>query len=1000
MAINRGSEWRKWNFHVHTKGTNKNDQFTSESIDDFFCTFFKKAYENKIEAIGITDYFSIDRYLDAINYVKEIHNKVDYDWGEKIFSDDEIEFIQRLFIFPNVELRMLPATDKGRLINIHCIFNPDYVLHLDNDFFGHIENQDAFKMNRHGLIEYGRSQDSTQTDESKLYKKGIDNFVIDLKTLKKLISTNKKFRENCLLIVSNSSNDGASAVQQHYNLFENEEGSLDGLRKSIYKISDAVFSTNVKDIKYFLGKRSEGTDTYDEEVHKREVEELLAQRGSLKPCLVGCDSHTESTLFNRFTWIKANLTFEGLKQIIYEPEERVKIQKEQPESEKLDNLMIEKVTFTSSKNRFTTESIYFNKNLNVIIGGKSSGKSILLYEIAKTLYSNISDKVLKYTDIEDYNREKDLYDLSFISKDSIDEDYNFHIDLFSKSNQSLKDRVSQSSILPSIKYIPQNHLANLVDKSRKNGATLKKLIRDLILEDPEYKIKYDDFVAQAKRNDEQRSQDIDFYFTLKNDLNKKEAELLTKGDTKALKEGIDFNKQKITQLNKDFTTDEQIQYKELNEKLSILNIKENQIDSDFEKLDIFQTDLTRFFNEFASKKKIVLDSLQTENIKNEYSSKLQFIDDSLLSISEIAKQFRKDENNKFITTSTFAKELQSIDFEKEKINNVLKPFTDKLENQKQVAALQKSIGEDEAKIASVEQFIKEIESTKNAIVSQKEKIFTDFAANLKLYEKIIENLKPRITDIQSGTDKIEILPSIKYNFPKFKSLADEIFDGRGFNNQDFDYLYQYSNNNPKSALAELDYTEIEKALKVIFEKIEKKLLVPKGGNSEKDACEKIFTDYFFDHWDVKSQGDDIHKMSTGKASFVLLKLIIKLSKEDGPILIDQPEDNLDNRSVSKELVEFLKEKKKERQIILVTHNPNIVVNADAENIIVANQKGQNDIESTSDYHFDYINGALEDSFPKNNQTDLLKSMGIREHIAEIVEGGKEAFKKRERKYGF
>lgn len=129
-------------------------------------------------------------------------------------------------------------------------------------------------------------------------------------------------------------------------------------------------------------------------------------------------------------------------------------------------------------------------------------------------------------------------------------------------------------------------------------------------------------------------------------------------------------------------------------------------------------------------------------------------------------------------------------------------------------------------------------------------------------------------------------------------------------------------------------------------------------------------------------------------------MIIKLSKENGPILIDQPEDNLDNRSVSKELVEFLKEKKKERQIILVTHNPNIVVNADAENIIVANQKGQNDVESTSIYHFDYINGALENSFAKNEDTDLLKSMGIREHIAEIVEGGKEAFKKREEKYGF
>ncbi|MDP5201820.1 TrlF family AAA-like ATPase [Flavobacterium sp. DG2-3] len=998
--INRGSEWRKWDLHVHTKETNKNDQFSSDSLESFFEFFFKKAIENNIHAIGITDYFTIDNYLKAKEYVKSIESKVNH-LNEKIFNDVDIDFIKNIFIFPNIELRMMPSTSVEKLINIHCIFNPDYVSELDNDFFGTIENQDRFKMNRQGFINYGKSLKPALIDEKQLFKEGINNFVIDPKSVKELIDKNLNFKNNTIIVVSNSSNDGNSGLQKHYDLFEGDQSSLDGVRRTIYNISNSIFSTNTKDIKYFLGKRLDDKEGVTNQEKEDERELVIQQRGSLKACLVGSDAHEEKDLFNRFTWIKADLTFQGLKQICYEPEERVKIQKEQPESEKLDNLMIEKITFTSSDERFTKQPIYFNKNLNVIIGGKSSGKSILLYEIARTLYSNVSDKVLKYTDIEDSNKEKDLYDLTFVSKDIVDEDYNFNIELFSKSSQSLKDRISQSSILPSIKYISQNHLANLVDKSRKNGATLKKLIRDLILEDPDYKSKYDDFVTQAQRNDEKRSQDIDYYFTLKNDLKKKEEDLLTKGDTKALKEGIEFNKKKIAELNKDFLPEELIKYNELTEKLSLLNIKENEISSDFEKLDIFNAELTRFLIEFSNKKRVVIDSLQNENIKNEYISKFQFIDDALTSINEISKQFVKDADNKFNEVSTFAKETIDISKEKEKTNVELKFFNDKIENQKQVIALQKSIGEDEAKIASVEQFLKEIETTKNSIVSQKEKIFHDFAANLKLYENIIENLKPRISDIQNETDKIEILPVVKYNFPKFRKLADEIFDRRGFNNNGFEYLYQYFNDNPKSALADITYEEIEKALKVIFEKIENKQLLPKGGNSEKDACEKIFTDYFFDHWDVKSQGDDIHKMSTGKASFVLLKLIIKLSKEDGPILIDQPEDNLDNRSVSNELVKFLKEKKRERQIILVTHNPNIVVNADAENVIIANQKGQNNFESESPYKFDYVNGALENSFPLiKDEKDLLKSMGIREHIAEIVEGGKEAFKKREEKYGF
>ena len=985
--INRGSEWRKWDLHVHTKGTNKNDQFISKNLDEFFNIFFKKAYENQIEAIGITDYFSIDRYKDAVQYVSEIESKIDSLTQAKLFSNDEIAFIKSIFLFPNVELRISPTTKKGKFINLHFLLNPIIIDQIDNEFFNKLSNIDGYLMNYDSICQYAKSLNSgLQSDQ--IYQYGIDNFNIEFGTIKKLLDTNKLIKENSIIAISSKSNDGVSGLKDYYEEFENEGGSLLGTIKSIYKISKIIFSNAPSDKEYFLGK-------------KTTINEVISHTGSLKPCIVGCDAHTENDLFSRFTWIKAQPTFEGLKQIIYEPEERVKIQKEMPEAEKLDNLMIEKVTFTSSENRFTNEPIYFNKNLNVIIGGKSSGKSILLYEIAKTLYANSSDEVLQYRDVTDGNI-KDLYNLNEISRDRKDEKYNFKVDLFSGSSQNLKDRSSNSSILPSIKYIPQNHLSNLVDRSRKNGGTLKKLIRNLILEEDEYQLKYDEFVKQAKRNDEQREKDIDYYFTLKNELTKKEGELQTKGDTKALKEGIEHNKQKIAQLNKGFSEDEQTEYTGFVEKLNVIKIKENNVNSDYEKLDSFQSELKRTLIELENKKKIVLDTLQNESIKNEFTSKLQFLDDAVSSINEISKEFGKTEDNKYIETSLFTSTLKTILEDKEKIEQDLKPYNDKLENQKQVSAIQKSISEDEAKVATIEQFLKEIETSRNAITTQKEKLFTDFEANHQLYDKIIEDLKQRTSNIQNGTDKIEIKPSVKYNFPKFRRLADNLFDNRGFNNNGFKYLYQYQSENPKTALFDADFLSILKDLKEVFNKIENNQLLPKGGNDKKSAIKKIFTDFFFDHWDVNSQDDDIHKMSTGKASFILLKLIIKLSKDDAPILIDQPEDNLDNRSVSKELVEFLKEKKKERQIILVTHNPNIVVNADAENIIIANQKGQNeDDQKGSLYQFDYINGALEDTFPKNTDIkDLLKSMGIREHIAEIVEGGKEAFKKREEKYGF
>ena len=95
-----------------------------------------------------------------------------------------------------------------------------------------------------------------------------------------------------------------------------------------------------------------------------------------------------------------------------------------------------------------------------------------------------------------------------------------------------------------------------------------------------------------------------------------------------------------------------------------------------------------------------------------------------------------------------------------------------------------------------------------------------------------------------------------------------------------------------------------------------------------------------------------------------------------------------------------KNKKKERQIIIVTHNSNIVIGADSELVIVSNQQGVNS-PNRNNKKFDYIFGSIESSMEKDNTiSEILYSQGIRQHICEILEGGETAFKNRERKYGF
>ena len=184
----------------------------------------------------------------------------------------------------------------------------------------------------------------------------------------------------------------------------------------------------------------------------------------------------------------------------------------------------------------------------------------------------------------------------------------------------------------------------------------------------------------------------------------------------------------------------------------------------------------------------------------------------------------------------------------------------------------------------------------------------------------------------------------------------------------------------------------------LFEKLLEKKVTLKGQYNHNSLCQKLMASNFFEiSYDIVY--DDIfNQMSEGKKAFVVLLLLLDFSSKDCPILIDQPEDDLDNRAIYKDLVTYLIKKKKERQIILVTHNPNIVVGSDSELIIVANQNG-NDSPNKNGIKFQYVSGSLENTREYDKSIGItLDSQGIKQHVCEILEGGNEAFKQRERKY--
>jgi hypothetical protein len=142
------------------------------------------------------------------------------------------------------------------------------------------------------------------------------------------------------------------------------------------------------------------------------------------------------------------------------------------------------------------------------------------------------------------------------------------------------------------------------------------------------------------------------------------------------------------------------------------------------------------------------------------------------------------------------------------------------------------------------------------------------------------------------------------------------------------------------------------------------------------------TDHISVRYSVDFDGVDIRKLSPGTRGIVLLLLYLALDDtDDRPLIIDQPEENLDPKSIFDELVGLFLEAKSKRQVIMVTHNANLVVNTDADQIIVANAGPHvsGDLPPIT-----YVSGGLEHAH-------------IRRAVCDILEGGEAAFRERSRR---
>ena len=944
----KGSEWRKWDLHVHTPASALNNNFIGTDIDDKWQNYFDRLKTlSDIDVLGITDYFSLEGYKKV------------YEFKE----NGELDNVH--CILPNIELRILPVTDSSTPINLHLIIDPGLVTRIDSLLFNNLEHQyagNAYKCTRPDLISLGRTYNSNLTTDESAYKEGINQFKVTLGQLKEALDKNSDLKNGTIIVVANSSEDGNSGIQH---------SSLATTRQEIYRISHAIFSANPEDRKYFLGKKESDNEN-----------DIIDKYGHLKPCIHGSDAHSLDDICKpdlyRYTWIKADPTFEGLKQIIYEPEGRVQIQQEKPD-EKIPYTVVDSVRFLDSRSEkeFDDKWIELNPNLNSIIGGKSSGKSLLLYHIAKTIDAERIDSI---------NKEKGTHKkIEYFFEN--EEGFDFEVKWLDGEKYKLRDEDKPNR---PITYIPQLYLNRLAEEQKYE---LNNLVDKMLVDSSN---EYNEFRDNNRRELDniktEMFQVIDSYYKVKEWLIKKDKELREFGDKKAILENQVIITQKIEKLRKEssFTAPEEKEYTDLTENIKKLNDQLSETNSLIEVLEAAKANYVLF--------KSNIHSIINDAVLSDIYSQFQFISPEIdkkvsdiisKTIPEIQKTIEEEIEDKFSGINEEKKSLADIKENIGKTSKKLEPLSEKVKNKSVFSQLQK---EQEAESAK----LKAIYDKQTAIDKLKDNLSTDVMKDkykklFKCYQNIVE--ENRKYESIPDTDDLKLSSIIKINKDKFdnnfvgkinkkKSLDQQFGD---FFNGENDYLFC-----PKNHLENIN---------VMIDKITLDNISLNTGHDEKHAMLSLLDDYFFIDYNLLQGGDDLIKMSPGKRGIILFQLFLHLSKSTNPILIDQPEDNLDNRTVYQELNDFIRTKKSTRQIIIVSHNPNLVVSTDSENIIVANQDGQNKSGKNNEYQFEYVNGAIEHSFTDENESGILFQKGIRQHVCDVLEGGEEAFEKREKKYG-
>lgn len=984
--LSRGSEWRRWEPHIHAPDTVMNNQFSGPNAWNEYLTALEQATP-VIEAIAVTDYYVTDTYEAVLRY------------------KDAGRLPNAKLVFPNVELRLDVATAKGGFVNLHLFVSPEDANHLEElrRLLSRLRfnvMHDHFDCTRADLIRLGKKADPNITDDRSALVYGASQFKVNFQQLREVLSGSGWAKENVLIAVAGGATDGTSGVR---------EAADQTIRREIESFAHVIFAGSPAQREFWLGQRGFSPD------------EIRAQYGGLKPCLHGSDAHklddVASPFGNRFSWIKGGLGFDALRQACIDPEGRAYVG-EQPPWSATPSQVISHVRINGA-DWVSTPDIPLNSGLVAIIGARGSGKTALADVIAAGCEAitpagwdtdgNISPSFLARAHRLVGNATTTLtwVDGATVTRALDGSDANDHMS-FSRA-----------------RYLSQQFVEELCSAKDVSDGLIDEIERVIFeshsQDDREWALDFAELRGQqTARFQQARGREAEAISAISDRIatefeKERSIDALTTEVAQKRKfiEGYTADRAKLVVKGTETQVARHTQLSEAAQQLhnriqAIGNQRRTFIALQDEVRSMRATGAPEMLRQAQARH-----SNSGLNVEQWDAFLLIYkgdVDKSLAAyIAWADGEIRKltgvspppgDPNAVLISDvadlSTLP--LAPITAEMSRLEALFS--ADKLVRE-QYTALTNRIAQERSALQTLETRLtdargaaarrKDLQTERDGTYGRVlEAIINEQSALAGLYAPLMARLAASSGTLRKLSFSVRRIADVR----AWGSVAEEElldrrkigpFQGRGS-------LIKAATEALKPAWETGSATEIQAAMIAFMAKYLKDLLshAPYALTQQTEfrAWSKQFAHWLFgtDHitiqYEISYDGIDIRKLSPGTRGIVLLLLYLALDdSDDRPLIIDQPEENLDPKSVFDELVALFIAAKAKRQVILVTHNANLVINTDADQIIVASAGP-------------HPSGGLP---PITYMAGGLESATIRKAVCDILEGGEAAFRERARR---